>query len=210
MFKKGLAIIPARGGSKRLPRKNIMPLCGKPLIAWTIEAARTSNIFQDIVVSTDDYEIAKVSEQFGAQIPFMRSEEYAQDDTTSQSVVKNILENLTQVYDYVVLLQPTSPLRRGQDIIDAYNYMEDRGAETCVSVVRLENDAPLEVNQSGMKLNGAIYIFPYVHFQTQNSFVLPTTCLYEMPLERSIDIDTQEDMRYAEYLMKHELQKNNG
>ena len=117
--KKILAIIPARGGSKRLPRKNIIDLNGKPLIAWSIEAGLNSKYVDRVIVSTDDIEIAKISEKWGADIPFIRPKELATDIATTVDVIMHALINVEggkEVYDYIMLLQPTSPLRTSEHV----------------------------------------------------------------------------------------------
>ena len=110
-----LAIIPARGGSKGIPNKNIKKLCGKPLIAWTIEVAQQIKCIDRLFVSTDDKEIAQIAETYGVEIPFLRPATLAKDNTTSVATALQILENLTE-YDEVMWLQPTSPLRSTIDI----------------------------------------------------------------------------------------------
>ena len=120
--KRILAIIPARGGSKGLPGKNIRPLLDKPLIGWTIEAAKNSKYIDDIFVSTDSKEIAEVSEKFGVSVPELRPEELASDKATSASVVLYTIDYLKQngkCYDYFLLLEPTSPLRKDNDLDNA-------------------------------------------------------------------------------------------
>lgn len=117
-----MAIIPARGGSKGLPGKNIRPLCGKPLIGWTIEAAKKSNYLDDIFVSTDSQEIADVAEQFGVNVPELRPDELASDTATSASVVLYTVDYYRKrgkEFDYILLLEPTSPLRKNDDIDNA-------------------------------------------------------------------------------------------
>ncbi len=110
-----LGLIPARGGSKGIPRKNIQPIAGKPLIAWTIEAARTAGL-ANVVVSTEDAEIAEVAREWGAEVPFMRPSELAADDTPGIEPVLHAIELLPD-YEGVLLLQPTSPLRSSEDIL---------------------------------------------------------------------------------------------
>ena len=118
--KKVLAIIPARGGSKGLPGKNIMPMCGKPLIGWTIEKAKKSKYLDTILVSTDDQEIADIAKNFGAYVPFIRPAEFATDESSSYDVIRHALsyfENKeSELFDFIVLLEPTSPLREDDDI----------------------------------------------------------------------------------------------
>lgn len=117
--KSVISIIPARGGSKGLPGKNIKNLCGRPLISWTIEKALSSNYIDTVLVSTDSQDIANVSKSFGAQVPFMRPDNLATDGATTLSVVQHSLDyysRLDSVFDYIVLLEPTSPLRKPKDI----------------------------------------------------------------------------------------------
>lgn len=111
-----LAIIPARGGSKGLPRKNIRDLCGKPLIAWSIEKALKSKFLDEIMVTTDSEEIAQIARQFGANVPFLRPVSLASDTATTFDAVKHVLDFYEKKFDYIVLLEPTSPLREDSDI----------------------------------------------------------------------------------------------
>ena len=137
-----LAIIPARGGSKRLPRKNILDLAGKPLIAWTIEAALNSKYIDRIVVSTDDQEIANISIKYGAEVPFLRPKSLATDDASSIDTVINVLgevEIINQHYEYIVLLQPTSPLRTEIDIDKAIELLEKKSADSVISVCEVDH-----------------------------------------------------------------------
>ncbi|MGC8734977.1 MAG: cytidylyltransferase domain-containing protein [bacterium] len=117
--KKILAVIPARGGSKGLFRKNIKLLLGKPLIAWTIEQALNSKYLDEVIVSTEDNEIAEISVKYGAKIPFLRPVELAKDDTPMIDVLIHILQNIKSYYDLIVLLEPTSPIRKRDDIDNA-------------------------------------------------------------------------------------------
>jgi CMP-N-acetylneuraminic acid synthetase len=133
-----LGIIPARGGSKGVPRKNIKLLCGKPLIAYTIEAAINSKRLTRTIVSTEDQEIADVARSLGADVPFLRPRELADDTTPTLPVVLhalNSLESAGDTYDVVCLLQPTSPLRRADDIDSCIELLENSGADSVVSVL---------------------------------------------------------------------------
>jgi CMP-N,N'-diacetyllegionaminic acid synthase len=123
-----LALIPARGGSKGIPRKNIKPLCGKPLIGWSIDAAKKSVFIDQVFVSTEDEEVAAIASDLGAGVPFMRPKELAADDTPGIAPVMHAIDNLPE-FDWVLLLQPTSPLRTAEDI--------DGIVRFCI-----ENDAP--------------------------------------------------------------------
>ena len=111
-----LAIIPARGGSKGLPRKNIKPLLGKPLIAWTIEQALNSKYIDKVIVSTEDEEIAEISKKYGAEVPFLRPKELAKDDTPTIDVIEHLIKTLNQKFDLILLLEPTSPIRKKTDL----------------------------------------------------------------------------------------------
>ena len=132
--KRIVAIIPARGGSKRIPRKNIVDFCGKPLIAWTIEAAQKTGVFDAIVVSTDDEEIAKVSVEYGAEVPFLRDKKADDFSPVSEAIIRTIeqLEEAGQTYDLVVQLFAVCPLRTSDEIIDALQFFtEKKSATTC-------------------------------------------------------------------------------
>lgn len=224
---KILAIIPARGGSKRLPRKNILPLCGKPLIAWTIEAAIKSQIFTEVMVNTDDDEIAKVSSELGSKTPFIRPNELASDTASSNDVIKHTLlwyrdkgVNFTEV----VLLQPTSPLRSSEDIISALDLYNKKNASSVLSVCEVDHptswcnilDETLSmkgfIKESTSKLrsqdidkeyrlNGAIYIWNVELFLAKNSTVIEPSFAAIMPRNRSIDIDEKIDFDIAKAIL---------
>lgn len=145
-----LGVIPARGGSKGLPRKNVLPLAGVPLMAWSIRAARGSGVLARVVVSTDDDEIAAVAKEHGGEVPFMRPADLATDTATSMAVVKHalgVVEELERAangaafreYDAVCLLQPTSPFRAPHDIVNAVRLLESSGAPSVISVSPLEH-----------------------------------------------------------------------
>lgn len=225
---KPIAIIPARGGSKRLPRKNVLPLQGKPLIAWTIEAAIQSGIFERVIVNTDDDEIAAVAKQYGAQVPFMRPAVLATDTTTSIAVLKHQLEYHQaqgECYHDMVLLQPTSPLRTAVDIQTAWQMYCEQQVESLVSVTAVEHpiqwtfvddehglisplfDQVLKRSQDceqHYRLNGAIYITRTEHVLCEEQLLHPSSCLsYKMPTERSIDIDTEFDFVMAQAVIHY-------
>lgn len=138
---KILGIIPARGGSKSIPRKNIKNLGGKPLLAWTIEAAKTSGIFDRIILTTDDEEIAEAGRKWGVEVPFLRPRELAEDQTPTLPVLQHALvwlkEKQGYVPDAVMLLQPTAPFRRPADIKGAIDVLKESGADSVVSVVEI-------------------------------------------------------------------------
>jgi len=224
--KKILAIIPARGGSKGLPRKNIKPFLGKPLIAWTIEAALKSSYLDEVIVSTEDKEIAQISLQYGAKIPFMRPKELAKDDTPTIDVILHTLQELEKegkTYDVVVLLQPTSPLRDKKDIDDAIKLFFETKALSLISVYEMphppfwvfrERNGFLEpyfkelFDKRRQELpktympNGAIFIAYSDVLKQKKSFVTEKTAMFLMPLEKSVDIDSETDFKIAEYLLQ--------
>jgi N-acylneuraminate cytidylyltransferase len=217
MGKRVLALIVARGGSKGLPRKNILSAGGKPLIAWTISAALDSKFISDVVLSSDDDEIIETARKWGCNIPFRRPPELATDDTPSIEVVLHALDNL-KGYDYLILLQPTSPLRTSDDIDAAFALLQSKDAPSCVSVCevvqspywmyRLGDDGVLEriiplprdfTRRQDLPLahllNGAIYIARIDWLRETKNFLADGCIGYSMPPERSIDIDNAEDFQ---------------
>ena len=128
-----LGLILARGGSKGIARKNIKNLCGKPLIAWSIEIAQNADSVEKVVVSTDDEEIAEIAQKYGAEVPFLRPAELAQDDTPSMAPVLHALEQLPK-FEMILLLQPTSPLRTTTDIEGIFTMCQERKAPAVVSI----------------------------------------------------------------------------
>jgi len=232
--KKILALIPARGGSKGLPRKNIRPLLGKPLIAWTIEQALNSKYIDRVIVSTDDLEIAEISKKYGAEVPFIRPKELAQDDTPTIDVVFHTLdyfENKGEKFDIIILLQPTSPLRETSDIDRALEmFINNEDALSLVSVKENEHPPfwslklkknflkPLfeekfffkrrqELLQSYMP-NGAIFIAWVDTLKEYKTFYTPKTIAYIMTPEKSIDIDTKFDFLLAEFILQKKGERN--
>ena len=221
-----LALIPARGGSKGIPRKNIRLIAGKPLIAWTIEAALRSGLLDAVVVTTDDPEIAEVARRAGAQVPFLRPAALAQDDSPGIAPVLHALDMLPG-YDAVLLLQPTSPLRSTDDIDACLSLAQTRHAMSVVSVTepenhpdwtyrldadqrltRLSGEAPAARRQDlpqVVSLNGALYYARTDWLRQGQRLVAPETLAYLMPRMRSIDIDTMLDWQLAELLLLKEL-----
>ncbi|PHS14921.1 MAG: CMP-N-acetlyneuraminic acid synthetase [Kangiella sp.] len=230
--KRVLALIPARGGSKRLPQKNILPLGEKPLITWTIEAALESDIIDSVVVSTDCKDIANVSIASGAKVPFERPEKLSNDNATSLDVVLHALDKLAEDgehYDIVILLQPTSPLRCHKDIINAFELFDKKDANGIVSVCEMEhsplwsNTLPADLSlseflsndlhnkrsqelQNYYRLNGAIYITLIKELRNQKKFLLNENCFaFIMDKEKSVDIDTLNDFHLAEFYLKRQM-----
>ena len=225
-----LAIIRARGGSVALPWKNIRPLGGKPLIAYTIEAARQSKIFNRVIVSTDQKEIADISAFYGAAIPFMRPKELSTNETKSIDVVFHALQWLEQNEKYVpeiiTLLQPTSPFRDAQTIIDAYELFKKEHAARLVSLKEsgehyywmysLCEDRIRSVSgkyhhgrrQDFSKvytLNGAIYMGKSNILVKEKSYLGHDTVGFVMPRSKSIDIDDMFDFFIAETMLEKGL-----
>lgn len=215
-----LGIVPARGGSKGVPRKNIRPLHGKPLIAWTIAAARECPLLSRVVISTEDAEIGAVAGQWGGEV-LARPAELARDETLGVDVILHALHAVPGPWDLVVMLQPTSPLRVAADITACIRLCTDGAAPASVSVVRateppawmFAKDAAgrLEpvVPRSQMPLrrqdlapafllNGAVYVAQPAWLERHRTFLGPDVHGYEMPAERSLDIDTLEDFAAAE------------
>ena len=224
-----LGLITARGGSKSIPRKNIRPLAGKPVIAWTIDAALQSRTLDRVVVSTDDEEIAQVARECGAAVPFMRPAELACDDTPHIEVVRHALQRLEsgEEYrpDYVVLLQPTSPLRTSDDIDAAVEVSEKNGSDAVVSVClthhhpflvkRIDEDGNLEdflpsplayERRQDLPpayfINGAIYLTRRRVLLDEHTFLPHRTLPYIMPGERSPQIDDLSDFRVIEFILR--------
>ena len=135
---KKIAIIPARGGSKRIPRKNIKPFMGKPILAYSIEAALQSGLFDEVMVSTDDIEIAEVARQYGARVPFMRSEATANDYATTNDVLKEVISNYAvhgRTFDYMCCIYATAPLVRPDDLANAFERLRHGNYKNVYPVV---------------------------------------------------------------------------
>lgn len=219
--KSVLAIITARGGSKGVPRKNIRLLGGKPLISWTIDEAAKSKYVDRTIVSTDDYAIADIARQSGGEVPFIRPEYLAQDDTPGIAPVLHALDELKEKYHLIVLLQPTSPLRTVADIDGCIEKLLASGSKSCVSVVAPDKspywmysineyeyltplfDANFERRQDIPKvyaLNGAVYVAECEWLKSTKSFISDNTVAYVMAKEHSLDIDTELDLRICTFL----------
>jgi N-acylneuraminate cytidylyltransferase len=219
-----LAVIPARGGSKGVPQKNIRSVGRKPLIAWTIEAAKTARYVDRVVLSSDDRKIIDVAESYGCDIPFIRPVELATDEADSMSVVRHAIASLNERYDYLVLLQPTSPLRCAQDIDAAIERCVNADAKACVSVSEPDKSPywMFRIDEAGalcpllaaekipdrrqnappvVALNGAVYVARIDYLAGGGTFLAPGTVGYTMPKERSFDIDTELDLRIVDFLL---------
>lgn len=221
-----LGIIPARTGSKGIPGKNITPLAGKPLLVYTVVAARKSRVFDYLLVSTDGEEIAQVARQAGADVPFMRPVELATDTAAGIDVLHHAMAWLSErgkTFDCVMYLQPTSPLRTGEDIVGALEVLVDRGADAVVSVCQtehhpwwsntlpedgcMENFLPPDIPTARQelpkyyRLNGAVYLARWDFIISRTTWFGPATYAYIMPRERSVDIDDPVNFVLAETLM---------
>lgn len=224
-----LCVITARGGSKRVPGKNICPLAGKPLIAWTIEAARACKELQQIVVSTDDETIAKVSREYGADVPFLRPPELSSDEAKSLPVIQHataFIEKREGIkFDWVLTLQPTSPFRTAEDIRTALTLAESAPYHSVVSVKpipvhpifakKIDGDGLLQpfvmeepeglrrqdVSPPAYCRNGAIYLTRREVLMEQNTLYGKRIGALVMPEERSVDIDSPLDFMVAEQLL---------
>lgn len=180
-------IIPARGGSKRIPQKNIMDFCGKPLIAWSIEQAKASQYIRDVYVSSDDDEILKVSTEYGA-IKIKRPQELAIDSALSEPTLIHALDNMGNP-DVVVFLQATSPVRETEDIDGAIRRFIATGVDSLFSV------------SPSLEENGSIYIFKPGEFKNYKSRKARRSMVYIMPEWKSGDIDYPKDVKACEYCM---------
>lgn len=221
-----IAIIPARGGSKRLPNKNILPLAGKPLIVWTIEAALDSQLFDMVLVSTDTQAIADVSMNAGAAVPFLRPAELASDTATTNDVISHMVEWVEAQHGpvaNVALLQPTSPLRDADNIKEAMALYDEREASAVISVCELDHPIqycnhllgdlsmngfiPAATNRRSQelepyyRLNGAIYIFERRFVGSLSDIYSDGSFAYVMDKNDSVDIDDEHDFLFASFLL---------
>lgn len=228
MKDKHLAIIPARSGSKGLKDKNIKLLNGKPMIAYTIEAALNSGIYEDVIVSTDSEVYAEISKKFGASIPFLRPDFLSSDTATTIDVIEYILNKLKdngKEYEYFTILQPTSPLRTAKHIKEAKNLLLKKGGNSVISVCEvdhsplwcntLEEDLSLDnfISKNNNKnrqllkkfyrLNGAIYIVKIDYFFKYKNFYYDKSFAYVMDKFSSLDIDDEFDFEFATFLINY-------
>jgi CMP-N,N'-diacetyllegionaminic acid synthase len=225
-----LAIIPARGGSKRLPNKNILPLAGKPMLVWTIESAIQSKYLDEIVLSTDSDDIIKVAGNYKIKT-IKRPLELASDTAKTVDVVKHVIENIDKKYDFIVLLQPTSPLRTSTHIDEAIEQLIKLNADAIISVTEADhsplwcNILPENLSMENFisedikhkrsqelpkfyRLNGAIYICKTEKLIEENTFFLKKNVYaYIMDKKSSIDIDEELDFKLAEIILKEKFLK---
>lgn len=220
MKNKLLVVIPARGGSKGLKNKNLLMLGGKPLIAWTIEAALHSTYVDKVIVSSDSSEIRELANKFGAETPFSRPNYLSDDEALSIDVILHAIQNLP-FFEYVCMLQPTSPLRTNENIDDAFSLILTENANSCVSVTKSEQSPfwTFSISENGKLqslfdidklparrqelpdtyyLNGAIYIAKTSWLLKSKNFLTNETIPFIMSNDISVDIDTKSDFETAE------------
>ena len=232
-----IAIIPARGNSKGLPGKNIKLLCGKPLIAWSIEAGLGSKYIDEVMVTTDSEDIANIARQFGASVPFIRPAKLANDTATSMDVIKHALNfynnKLEKKFDYTVLLEPTSPLRVKDDIDNAIEQLlENSQARAIVGICKTESQNPaflvkkntnnflVGYENMDMKIlrrqdvnevyffEGSVYVSDTVTLLTKNTFYHENTLGYEFSKWQALEIDDLDDFIMVEALMMNKRMKS--
>lgn len=226
---RNIAIIPARAGSKGLRDKNVLPFAGKPLLAWSIESALESGMFDEVMVSTDSENYVHIAKKYGATVPFLRSFEMSSDSASSWDVVREVLDGyrtLHRDFDTVCLLQPTSPLRTADDIVAAYGVFKEKKANSVLSVCesdhsplwmyQIPSDDCMDHAKSAYetstrqeltpfyRVNGAIYIVR-VDFICRSDTLYRKSFAYFMPRTRSIDIDDELDFEIAEFLIAKQL-----
>lgn len=225
-----LGVILARGGSKGLPRKNVLELGGKPVVSWSVEACRGSRFLDRFILSTDDDEIAAAAHKAGCEVPFMRPPELATDDASVHGALMHALDNVDEEYDLLVALQATSPFRTGADIDGALEILVERDGKACVSVT--ESGKPpfwhMAINAEGRldpviaepenllkrrqdlpatyELNGAVFAVHIAWYSEHQTFYSPDTLAFVMPKARSVDIDAPIDLALAR-AMADELSK---
>ena len=228
-----LGVIPARGGSKGVPGKNIKPLAGIPLIAYTIRASINSKYLTRVIISTDNEEIANISRKYGGEVPFLRPPDLATDNANAIPVIQHALTTLEKnedavIYDFVVMLQPTSPFRTEKDIDGAIKLLDRSGADSVISVINVDAHHPARMkylegdklidpkfseeyeNQPRQELipmyirNGAIYAMRK-NVLLGGSFKGNDSRAWIMSSERSLNIDTEMDFKHAEWLISEGL-----
>lgn len=224
---KAIAIIPARSGSKGLKDKNILPLSGKPMMAYTIEACLNSGCFERVHVSTDSEYYAQIAMKYGADVPFLRDSELASDQATTEEVIRYVLNKYHQRgedFEYFGIMQPTSPLRTAEDIKNSFCILQEKNADSIIGVSPMEH-SPLWSNQLEQndsmhhflrsdtnqnrqsfqqyyRINGAIYLMRIAKYSNHMALYGEKSYAYHMPKERSVDIDDQMDYIFAQALLK--------
>ena len=224
---KNLAIIPARSGSKGLKDKNIKELNKKPLIYYAIKEAKKSNIFDEIMLSTDSVLYADIGKKLGASVPFLRDDKLSTDTVSTWDVVKDVLKRYEEkniYFDTVCILQPTSPLRISEDIVKSYDMFKEKDANFVVSVCEMDHcplwsntlddtlsmenfidkniiKMPRQELPTYYRINGAVYIIKTKYLFEVKDIYSSKSYAYIMPKTRSIDIDDIVDFRLAGILL---------
>lgn len=231
--KKVLAVIPARGGSKGVPKKNIREVGGKPLIAWTIDAARKSKYIDRLIFSSEDKETIEIALKYGCDVPFVRPLELATDESGTTEVILHAIENITERYNYIVVLQPTSPLRLSTDIDNCIQHCLETNSLSCVSVTEAEKSpywmyflddkgkmtGVIDIKNrptrrqnipTAYTLNGAVYVVEIESFKKTMKLINNQTVAYIMPKIRSLDIDTDFDFMLFQTLLDNSIKYEGG
>lgn len=219
---KNIAIITARGGSKRIPRKNIKDFLGKPIIAYSIETALKANLFEEVMVSTDDEEIAEIAKQYGAKIPFMRSAKNSDDHSTTADVIVEVLneyKKLNKIFDYGCCIYPTAPLIQASKLQEAYALLQSQNADSVIPIVafsfpiqrslQIQNNKlsmvePQFLNTRSQDLpkryhdSGSFYWFNIQKFLQKKKLITPNSCGLELSELEVQDIDNLSDWKLAE------------
>ena len=223
--KRIVAIIPARKGSKRLPKKNIIDFLGKPLIYWTINSALQSKYIDRIIVSTDSDEIINLAKEYGVEAPFLRPSILSKDSVKSEEVIMHTLdwlkENGKEIFEYFILLQPTSPFRKSFHIDESLKKIiqNKKKVDNLVSIsekifreikekkiIDKEDFLPINFDNKSLKVaNGAIYISRINIFKSNQSFYSSNSLIYKMDKNSSIDIDTLNDLNHAKKIHENDL-----
>jgi CMP-N-acetylneuraminic acid synthetase len=232
---KILALIPARGGSKGIPKKNIKPLLGKPLVAWTIEQAQKSKYISRVFVSTEDKDIAIIAEQSGVDIPFLRPDEFAQDNSPTSDAIIHALDTFEkrgEYYDIIIILEPTSPLRKKDDIDNAIEtYLRNSSdSESLVSVgeIQLENPYIMKIIENNHVIPflenkqlfyqrqqlptiyfpyGVIYLSTVQAFRNSGTFYQKTTIPFKIERWQNYEIDDIYDFYCVETILRNKLKE---
>jgi len=224
---KNIAIITARSGSKGLKDKNIKVMNGKPLLAYSIDAAKVSGLFDEIMVSTDSQKYADIAVEYGASVPFLRSAKNSSDNASSWDTVLEVIYKYREMgreFDTVCLLQPTSPLRTGEDIVGAYKVFQEKNVNAVTSVCEVDHsplwtmtldadrmltdfrnrhtDAPRQKLDTYYRINGAVYI-RQIEYNVNNVVLKDDReCAYIMDKRKSVDIDDALDFAIGEFLLR--------
>ena len=226
---RNIAVIPARSGSKGLPDKNIRPVNGKPLLAYTIEAALNSGCFDIVHVSTDSEKYADIARKYGADVPFLRSAELASDTANTWDAVREVLKRYAEIgktFDTMMLMQPTTPLRTGEDVQAAYQLMKEKSASSVIGVCEVDHSPlwcdtiPENGNMKGFgskdlawitrqelktfyRVNGAIYLLSVKENTIASDDDIYENECYALVLDRkkSIDVDCEDDLELVEFML---------